>query len=425
MPIMIGNLKKKLMSGGHKISKMYCQNEKIYSSGNNVDYHLSNIVYYTEEFEDGEDVLTPKTFTPSRPGWIFQGWRETIEAISTVLTSKIMGDDPITLYGVFKKLITLKVYNNSTTATEETGYIYYNNANVQNPKFTVVPAEKSSWDFLGWTKDTNAHGSVSYASITDTEFSEDTTLYGKYAQNVTLSYNGNGSTGGNTSSQTLAKLYNTSGDSYTPRVTINNNGFTRDGYTFQNWALGKVDGNTYTPNTLFELSNNATMYALWLRDTAVLFERTETSTYCDYRWHGSSSNSWKKMTCYTNTNNSVVATWNEIDCTDYNYCTVRINGSISSTPSGNIADHTYIKIGFTTNHSDAIRKVDDENLVHKWASTEEGNIGSGTEGLAYKKWYDLTIDVSELTGVQTLNAFIGGANNNVGTLHCSKITMHN
>lgn len=253
----------KFWVGGKKVKKIYLGAKKVFSAGNWVTYKVDTNDTRSEEWDEGSSVLTPTTFTPTKSGWTFHGWKETLDAVSNVLTSKIMGDDPITLYGVFKKLITLKVYNNSTTATEKTGYSYYNNANVQNPSFTVSPATKSGWAFLGWTKDTSADGDIAYNSITNTKFSEDTTLYGKYGQNVTLEYNGNGATGGNTPSQTALKMMNTSGDMQSPTFVVANNKFTKYGYDFVNWALNSISGNRYSPNALLNLSTNSIMYAIW------------------------------------------------------------------------------------------------------------------------------------------------------------------
>lgn len=382
MPIMIGNLKKKLMSGGHKISKMYCQNEKIYSSGNNVDYHLSNIVYYTEEFEDGEDVLTPKTFTPSRPGWIFQGWRETIEAISTVLTSKIMGDDPITLYGVFKKLITLTVYN-SATATEKTGYIYYNNANVNNPKFTVVPDTKSGWDFLGWTKDTSAAGDIAYNSITNTKFSEDTTLYGKYGQNVTLEYNGNGATGGNTPSQTALKMMNTSGDMQSPTFVIANNKFTKYGYDFVNWALNSISGNRYSPNALLNLSTNSIMYAIWEKIINYIYNNGTLAG--DVKTSGFTNNG-KLSTSVSvekgDNQNTTIASISNIDLTGYSTLDVFIRYETCVF----FADES-ITYGIDKNYNNTLQGTCGADPFYdtRWATTK------------------ISLDVSSYTGVHSLD----------------------
>lgn len=101
MPLMTGQSQIKLMSSNHKITKLYCENEAIYSAGNIVTYY-ANGVSYQEEVESGANCLNPTSFTPSKSGCTFLGWREDKTASGDVLTEKVMGDDPITLYAVFE-----------------------------------------------------------------------------------------------------------------------------------------------------------------------------------------------------------------------------------------------------------------------------------------------------------------------------------
>ena len=253
----------KFWVGGKKVKKIYLGASKVFSAGNWVTYNVDKGDRRSEEFDEGTSVLTPTTFTPTKTGWTFHGWKETLDAVSSVLSTKIMGEDPITLYGVFKKLVTLTVYNNNTTADKKTGYRYYNNENITNPSFTVSPATKSGWAFLGWTKNSSATGDVAYTGITNQKFTADETIYGKYSKNVTLSYDGNGATSGSTSSQTSPAYYNSSGDIYNPTFTVNNNGFARTNYTFASWGLNNVNGNQYSPGTLLQLDSNAKLYAIW------------------------------------------------------------------------------------------------------------------------------------------------------------------
>lgn len=77
-------------------------------------------------------------------------------------------------------------------------------------------------------------------------------LVGTYvapAATYTLSYNGNGATGGSTSSQTGASAY-----------YVKSCGFTKTGYTFSHWTSG---GYNYNPGDLIHLSSNKTLYAVW------------------------------------------------------------------------------------------------------------------------------------------------------------------
>lgn len=87
------------MCGDHRIAKMYCENNIIYSSGNIVTYIANSGITYQEEVEYGESCLEPKTFTPERENYTFAGW--STEPDGTVVDSMVMGDDPITLYAVW------------------------------------------------------------------------------------------------------------------------------------------------------------------------------------------------------------------------------------------------------------------------------------------------------------------------------------
>lgn len=99
MPIMMQNSKTKLMCGGGKITKMYCQGDVIYSSGNVVTYYVDENTVYQEEVDEGESCLKPKFPTPDREDYIFAGW--SLESGGEVLDSMVMGDEPITLYAVW------------------------------------------------------------------------------------------------------------------------------------------------------------------------------------------------------------------------------------------------------------------------------------------------------------------------------------
>ena len=100
MPLMNRNAQIKLMHGKNKIKKMMCENAAIYSSGNAVYYYVDGIKY-TEEFESGQSCLSPTSFTPSKAECTFLGWSESPNS-TTVLDNKIMEDDSIELFAVFK-----------------------------------------------------------------------------------------------------------------------------------------------------------------------------------------------------------------------------------------------------------------------------------------------------------------------------------
>ena len=91
---------KKIYIGGLKAKKVYCRGERVWSAGSIVTY-ICNGVTYTEEVDEGQTVLSPTSFTPSKSGCSFVGWSTSASSTATV-SSLVMSGKPITLYAVFK-----------------------------------------------------------------------------------------------------------------------------------------------------------------------------------------------------------------------------------------------------------------------------------------------------------------------------------
>lgn len=251
-----GTTLKKMQFNGQKVKKWDHNGVRIFSAGNIVTYQVDSGTSYKEEVDNEASCLSPKTFTPTKSGWTFVGWRTDTAASSSVLSSKVMGEDPITLYAVFRQAVTVTYYNGSTTKQTTTGYRYYNNGNVVNPSFKLTQATINGWTARGWSASTAGNGYVTYSN--GATFSRDSsiTLYGMYYQHITLSYNGNGSTSGSVAAQTDARYYNSNGAVVNPTFTLRANGFARTDYAFTGWNLGAV-GATVT------LSASTTAYAQW------------------------------------------------------------------------------------------------------------------------------------------------------------------
>ena len=225
----------------------------VWKAGNNVTYYVDSGVYYTVEVENGANILNQ---TPSKDGYTFVGWRRDKLATGTILTNAVMEDDPVTLYAVFSKDITLTYYNATSKAATVTDKQYYNNGNIKNPEFTIDQLEAPTWESRGWATNSKADAAVAYETIRKREFSSDTTVYALYQRTITLSYAGNGSTSGSTSSQTGIRYWNSAGNYINPSFVLASNGYSRSGYTFDGWSLGAV-GDTVT------LSSDTTAYAQW------------------------------------------------------------------------------------------------------------------------------------------------------------------
>lgn len=330
------------------IKKGHVGSDRIYSAGNIVTYQVDSSVQYKEEVDMDATCLSPKTFTPTKSGWTFVGWRENTTASGDVLKTKTMGDNPITLYAVFQQNVTVTKYNGATTASTETKQRYYNNNNIANPSFTLSENTVSGWSPIGWTtsasgysatvanggsvtlssnatyyslykqaitvtyynnsssasstsKDriVNYHNTTTYsnpsftlaengvsgwsargwstsntgnAGITysnNTAFTRDSniTLYSLYQRTVTVSYNGNGQTGGSTSASTGTAYRNASGATINASVTIRANGFSKTNYTFYRWRTAASSGTIYTVGSTYSSTADITLYAYWIVTT--------------------------------------------------------------------------------------------------------------------------------------------------------------
>ncbi len=228
-----------------------------------VTYNIDSGNTQTQQFSTGESVITGLNFTPSKSGYTFVGWREDTTASSSVLSSKTMETSNMTLYAVFSQNVTVTKYNGSSSATTETKAKYYNNGNAANPSFTLSQNGLSGWTAAGWTTSTSATGSTAVSNGGSVTLSSNATYYGKYTQTITLSYSGNGNTGGSTASQTGTRYYNSAGNYSNPSFTLRSNGFTRTNYSFVNWAMGSASGTKYNAGATVTLSANTTFYATW------------------------------------------------------------------------------------------------------------------------------------------------------------------
>ena len=265
MSIYTGNQKlKKLYIGNQAVRKAYLGNQLVYSAGNIVTYHVDAGVRYQEEVGEGESCLSPKTFTPQKAGWAFVGWRTDATASGDVISSLIMGDSPIELYAVFTHPVTVTYYNGSASASAQMKNRYWNNGNDTPPSFTLTQAAKSGWSARGWSTSTAANGGITYATGAAFTRNSDVTLYGMYQQAVTLSYNGNGATGGSTAAQTGYRYYNSNGQTLNASFSLRANGFTRTSYTFSKWALGSAGGTQYAAGAGVTLAASTIFYALWV-----------------------------------------------------------------------------------------------------------------------------------------------------------------
>lgn len=281
---------KKMTYNGQKVKKWYHNGVRVYAAGSTVTYYVDTATAYTEEVDSEATCLSPKTFTPTKSGWSFVGWREDKTASGSVLTSKVMGDSPVTLYAVFTQNVTVTYYNNTTTAATTKGSRYYNNSNIVNPSFKIAQASKSGWSARGWSTGTAGNSSINYNNNISFTRDSDVTLYGMYQKTCTLtaiSYNSN-------QTATGTAYYNSNGKTV-DATTKAPNGASYSGWSWRGWsASGTKTANaavTYVNGGSVNLgTSDMTIYGLYSQEITCSFVSSGTQTAKGTRYYNAAGN---------------------------------------------------------------------------------------------------------------------------------------
>lgn len=118
------------------------------------------------------------------------------------------------------------------------------------------------YTFAGWATSPDGSG-ARYAPGARWTANGTLTLYAQWtAGEASLSYDGNGATGGKTDPQT---------GKTDEKINVRDNGFTRDGYTFVTWnTQADCKGNAVKPNSEWTLRGSSTLYACWAGNAQTL-----------------------------------------------------------------------------------------------------------------------------------------------------------
>ena len=111
------------------------------------------------------------------------------------------------------------------------------------------------YTFAGWATSPDGSG-ARYAPGARWTANGTLTLYAQWTPGqASLTYDGNGATGGKTDPQT---------GKTDEKINVRDNGFTRDGYTFVTWnTQADCKGNAVKPNSEWTLRGSSTLYACW------------------------------------------------------------------------------------------------------------------------------------------------------------------
>lgn len=134
-------------------------------------------------------------------------------------------------------------------------------------KLSTTKPTRTGYTFKGWaTTQARANaGTVDYASGANYTSNAAATLYAVWQINTwTVSYNGNGATGGSTASQTKT---------YGQTLTLRTNGFTRTDYVFKNWnTAANGSGTSYSAGGSYTANAAVTLYAQWYAPYTVSYD---------------------------------------------------------------------------------------------------------------------------------------------------------
>ena len=284
-------------------------------------YSTNTTAYTTQSIKYASSYSLPTA--PTKDGFVFVGWSQdennTYEWSSGTQTCS--GNK--SWYAVWKK--TWKFYDtSSSTPTYEVNYAY-NSAT--NQSYSKGNPTLSGYSFQGYATSSTAtevsvtagSGSTSVSSTSATptfyavwlsgEKTEENTTYPVENTSGTITYNGNGNTGGATSSTTVSisttytkvdtRTYNTiynynltsnenvNYSSWTQKsktvksvsrsATLASNGFSKTGHDFSKWAEGSASGTQYSAGATYT-GASTTFYAIWTKSSYTVTLNTNSGT---------------------------------------------------------------------------------------------------------------------------------------------------
>ncbi len=174
-----------------RVTRIFVGEDRVYAAGVKVTYQIDTGYSLERTVPDREDAIAAAP-PAALEGYTFVGWRQDDQAEKKVLSEFIISsEEPVTLYAVFKKQMTIGLMPNGGALSESgaaesfTAYCYYNNGNAQSEPTTVPasPYTRKNMSFCGWSIDSLS--TPSYKPGEKGVFPADTTLYAMW---VTTEY---------------------------------------------------------------------------------------------------------------------------------------------------------------------------------------------------------------------------------------------
>lgn len=225
-------------------------------------------VVYDYETNGGESVDKDVLVTPYnasvdlsvkayKSNWELVGWNTDPDATVGLSSLKMPADD-IILYAIYKKDITATFIDSNNKHTRKTTLTIYNNEiNCEMPIPNVMPME--NWNVIGWCTDVQADAICVASENSIFPMTESMVFYASYVQDVTLSYDTNGSAS-ELDTVTKERYFNASGEYLNPEFTVAN-GSTLENHSFKEWCSSTDESKCYQPGDTITLTEDTCLMA--------------------------------------------------------------------------------------------------------------------------------------------------------------------
>jgi len=198
-------------------------------------------------------------------GYVFTGWNTAVDGSGTAYApgaSITMGSVDVTLYAVWAPHYTLSYSGNGNTGgtapVDSIAYAAGASGTVLGNTGALV---KTGYTYAGWNTAADGSGTAYAPGASITMGSVDVTLYAVWAPHYTVSYNGNGNTGGTAPVDATAYAAGA-----ITTVLGNTGALVKTGYTFTGWNIAS-EGSSGTPYAaganLYVDTASVTLYAAW------------------------------------------------------------------------------------------------------------------------------------------------------------------
>ncbi|MDR3304681.1 MAG: InlB B-repeat-containing protein [Clostridiales Family XIII bacterium] len=215
----------------------------------------------------GESVKLPGEGSLARTNYIFLGWAASSRAsdVEYAAGSQMDLNGNVKLYAVWiKEKTNPPIYTVTFSGNGNTGGSVPSSLSAEVGDSVTIPGQGSLYrtncNFLGWSE--SPGGAVAdYVSGSRVVLSGNMNLYAVWVEMATLTYSGNGNTGGSAPSSVTVRK----GDS----ITLPGQGsLLRTFYTFLGWStLSNASSASYSANSSVAVGSNMTLYAVWRENT--------------------------------------------------------------------------------------------------------------------------------------------------------------